>query len=848
MKLREREHDLATIDEMLEDGGLLIVEGPAGIGKTSLAGETSARGKRVGRRTLLARGALLEVAFPFGVARQLLEPLLRSDDLPGGRLAGAAAEAGGALGLDRSPASADPSGFTALQALSGLTVNAAEERPLLLVLDDLQWADAASLRWAGFLARRLDGPDISLLVTIRSGEPGAPERLLDDLRTAPGARRLSPAPLSPAATAALVREHDPAAPDSACAACQQATAGNPLLITEVLGAMDRGEDGVRAAAAGISGGVRRRIERADPAALRVACAAAILGEDATLGHVLAIAELDPLDAGRAAAALSAAAVLKGPEPYTFTHPLVQSAVLEAINDGERAALHRAAAQLLAVAGAPNERVVSHLLATPGTGSERTLALLRQAAETALTRGAPRSAIPLLERALSEPPSPQARAEVLGQLGIAERLAGDRAAIEHLCAAHALATDPRERALLARQVARAQYDFSRYEDAARTLFDALREAPEDLDAQTRDELRIDLLTVALLASNLDRAQLLADLSRGSEPTEPEVLAAIRVTALGIELGEMDAVGAIAEEFEQLLASHPPTPERLDLHTPMWFALQACERFEGLREQLDRAEGETGSGWMRGQFAINLVRAQLEHRLGNLDAAAAAHEANLEFGVDNETGVQFALAGLASVCIDRGETARAVGLLESIQVPPNMHELHLAWVHWAIARVAVATGDDEAAARSFATGCAIARGFPGDVDVLWEEGGGERIACYRRLGRGEEARSDIERTLSTARRAQLVGLEGIALRLRGVADSDEGILEEAVARLERTPLRLEQARALCELGAQRRRAGQRRTARDPLRRALGLAHACGAKPIADRAREELLLPAPVRGATP
>jgi DNA-binding CsgD family transcriptional regulator len=718
-------------------------------------------------------------------------------------------------------------------------VNAAEERPLLLVLDDLQWADAASLRWAGFLARRLDGPDIALLATIRSGESGAPERLLDDLRAAPRARRLTPAAFSPAATATLVREHDPLAADSACAACHEATGGNPLLVAEVLGAMDRGEDGLRAAAAGISGGVRRRIERADPAALRVARAAAVLGEDATLGHVLAIAELDPLEAGRAATALSAAAVFKGPEPYAFTHPLVQSAVLEAIDDGELAELHRAAARLLAAEGALTERVVAHLLATPGTGDEGTLELLLRAAETALTRGAPRSAIPVLERALAEPPAPRARGAVLSRLGSAERLAGDRAAIEHLSAAHALAADPGERALLARQVAGAQYDLSHYEDAARTLSDALREAPENLDAPTRDALRIDLLTVALLVSNLDRTQLLSDLGRGTEPTEPEVLAAIRVAALGIELGEMDAVGTIAGEFEQLLANHPPTPERLDMHTSMWFALQACERFEGLREQLDLVEGQTGAGWMRGQFAINLVRGQLEHRLGNLDAAASAHEANLEFGVDNETGVQFALAGLASACLDRGETERAAQLLESVQVPPNMHELHLAWVHWAIARVAVATGDDEAAAQSFATGCAITRGFPGDVDVLWEEAGGERIACLRRLGRTEEARDDVERALSTARKAQLVGLEGIALRLRGVADGDEACLEEAVACLDRTPLRLEQARALCELGAHRRRSGQRRTAREPLRRALGLAHACGAQPLADRAREELLL---------
>jgi DNA-binding CsgD family transcriptional regulator len=162
-----------------------------------------------------------------------------------------------------------------------------------------------------------------------------------------------------------------------------------------------------------------------------------------------------------------------------------------------------------------------------------------------------------------------------------------------------------------------------------------------------------------------------------------------------------------------------------------------------------------------------------------------------------------------------------------------------VHWALGRVSAAAGDDQAAARWFDTGCAIARAFPGTADVIWEEGGADRLACYLRLGRVEEARSDIARTLATARTAQLVGLEGIALRLHGVMNADRPSLEESVARLEHTPMRLEHAHALCELGAHLRRAGERTAARDPLRRALGLAHARGARPLADRAREELLL---------
>jgi DNA-binding CsgD family transcriptional regulator len=838
MHLREREHELAAIDELLVGGGMLVVEGPAGIGKTSLADEAATRAPAAGRRALLARGSLLEAAFPFGMARQLFEPLLRGH-CAGSLLSGVARGAVSAIGLEGAEATADPSGFEALRGLAALTANAAESGPLLLVLDDVQWSDGPSLRFAGFLARRLDGPDIAVCTTIRSGEPGAPERLLDELRGAPGARRLTPSPLSESATAELVRERDPGAEDLVCTRCHDATRGNPLLVAEVLRAMDGGDDAVRAAAAGIGGGVRRRIDRADPSALRVACAAAVLGEDATLGHVVALSGLDPRDAGRAASALAVASVLNGAVPYTFTHPLVRSAVLETLDDGERMDLHRVAAQALGAEGAAGERVAAHLLATPGTGDLATLARLRDAAAAALTRGGASSAVPLLKRALAEPPPADARCAVLRELGAAERLTGEGASIGHLRAAQTLAIAPEERAALAHELAMAQYDLGYYADTAQTLSAALQEAPEDLDAHSRDDLRVDLLTVALLVSSLDREQLLADFRRGAPPADPMVLVALEIASTGLQLAEARSVPGAARQSEALLAANPPSRERLDIHTPIWFALQACERFDGLRDMLDAVEHGTDPGWTRRQFAINLARGHLEHRLGNLDAAASVHEANLEFGIDNVTGVLYTLAGLASVCIDRGEIDRATGLLESIDVPPSMNELHLAWVHTAIGRVAAAAGDDEAAARSFETACAIHRAVPGAADVIWESGGSDRVACFVRQGRLEEARVDVARTLAVAREAELIGLEGTALRMRGLVDGDRASLEGSVACLARTPMRLEHAHSLCELGAHLRRAGERTAARDPLRSALGLAHACGAQPLAKRAREELQL---------
>ena len=238
--------------------------------------------------------------------------------------------------------------------------------------------------------------------------------------------------------------------------------------------------------------------------------------------------------------------------------------------------------------------------------------------------------------------------------------------------------------------------SNYDDAAHTLSAALREAPENLDADVRDTLRVGLLTVALLVSGLDREQLLADLSRGAAPAQASVGVALRVAALGAELADAPAVPDAAAEIEALLAANPPMPDGFDAHTTLWFALCMCERFDGLRAQLDAVERAPDDGWTRRQFAINLARSRLEQRLGQLDAATATHEANLEFGMDNATGRLLTLSGLASVCVDRGDIDRAVALVTSMAVPPRK-ELHLSQVHWALGRVAAAAGNDQAAVR-------------------------------------------------------------------------------------------------------------------------------------------------------
>lgn len=837
MALLERTRELDALADLVQDGGLLVVEGPAGIGKTTLLRAAGADAAAAGRRVLVARGAQLERTYAYGVARQLFERLV-AGDRTGGLLGGAAAAALPAIGGDAAEPDPDPSGFSVLRGLAALTLNAAEAGPLLLVIDDAQWSDEASLRFAGFLARRLDGPDVALCVAIRTGEPDAPEALLDDLRTPPSSRRIAPAPLSATATAAVLRDLAPEVDDRTCARCHEATGGNPLLVREVARAVGGGHDPVQAAAAGIAASVNRRVSAAAPEAERIARAAAVLGDDATLAALSAVTGCDAATCGRATAALAAAGILEGRERYRYTHPLVRAAVLDAMDDGERVRLHRAAALAIEAAGEPDERVVSHLLATPGVGDPAVVDRLRAAAASSIARGDPSSAIRILRRALAEPPPARDRSAVLRELGTAQRLAGDAEGIERLRTAATFADTAAARAEIARELALAQSDLSRYTDAAHTLAAALRDAPDDLDAHIRDALRVDLLAAAMVVPGLDRGRLIEDLSRGTPPEDPAVLAGIERAQLGQCFSRGDPVETWAERLERLLADNPPAADHADVHTVGWWGLVAAERFAVVRRLLDDAEAD-GPGWTRRRAAVSLVRAQLERRLGELDAAIAVGEAAIEFPTDDRTGEMVHRAQLATAYVERGDLARATTVLEDVRVPPASVEGHLAFVHWGQARLAAAHGDDEAAARAFDAGCAIHHAYEPHAYTRWEDGGADRVACYLRLGRIADARTAVELTLARAEGMQLPGLRGIGLRLRGLLEQDLADLEAAVELLRPSPMRLERARALADLGAELRRRGRRTAAREPLREALDLAHACGARPLAARAREELLL---------
>ena len=195
--LLERHEELARIESALEDarsgrGRFLVIEGPAGIGKTALLASARVSAAEQGMLVLRSRGTELERDFAFGVVRQLFEsPLANASELErADLLQSSAGVAAGILALPGAPAAeglaseSDPS-FAILHGLYWLCSNLAAASPLCIVVDDAHWADASSLRYLAFLLPRLEELDVTLVLATRPCDAGTDPELLASVATDP---------------------------------------------------------------------------------------------------------------------------------------------------------------------------------------------------------------------------------------------------------------------------------------------------------------------------------------------------------------------------------------------------------------------------------------------------------------------------------------------------------------------------------------------------------------------------------------------------------------------------------------------------------------------------------------
>jgi DNA-binding SARP family transcriptional activator len=676
-RLLERDEQLARIAAALaEPGRVLVIEGEAGIGKTSLLHAAADLARDAGARVLTARGGELECGFGHGVARQLLEAPLRTASTAQRErwLASAAGLAAPALGLEPvgDADTVDDPAFAAQHGLYWLAANMTGDGPLVLVVDDLHWVDLASFRWLVYLARRLQGLDLVLLAGWRTGEPDTPQELCDAL----GGERLTLSTLSVAATAVIVtagleRECD----TSSAQACHRATHGNPLLLAQLAQMLDTDTelplDTNRIASLGapaVAPYVRARLGSLPPPAADVAAAAAVFDGQVGTRELAALTGLTLRDVGGACDALVRARLLVGRETLGFVHPLVRAAVYEALDPARRADAHRIAADVLDADG-ETDRAAVHLVAAERRGDATVVERLVAAAERAAMRGAVDEAVVLLTRALQEPPPQGSRFAILMSLSHAEWLARDEAGVEHARAALALAEEPEQYEAAAIRVARLLSPAGRQHDA----IDVLASAADALRATAPERaVRLDVQRVSW-------SLMLPRSPRGTRETALSLVSQIEHKSLsGRILGGTIALGAAwagalpasaaAELALDALADRQMLRDlcvAAPFHWPLT-ALGYCERLDDYAHWAElRRECAMRSGSRIEPPVLAAHRARIAWSRGDL--ATAIQEAR-ESLADIETSgyafhVPFAAAQLVAALVEQGDFGQARDVLTS-----------------------------------------------------------------------------------------------------------------------------------------------------------------------------------------
>ena len=865
-QLLEREDDLARIDGSLARardgrGTLVVVEGPAGVGKTALLSDARAIAESEGMQVLRSRGAELEREFAFGVVRQLLEPALRGMDDAGDLFQGPAGVAAGLLGLPGAPAhdgaafADQDSSFAVLHGLYWLCADLAGRRPLCVVVDDAHWADAPSLRFLSFLVPRLEELPVALLVAARPREAREQAALLESLAADASAQAVTPAPLTPEGVAELLTQELGAAPGPAFAdACHRATGGLPFLVRQVVAGLREGGVAPTEQAAPLVerfGGraVGRwmlvRLERLPPAAGRLARALAVL-ETADLAQVGALAGVGADDAAAAADTLTAVGILAPGRPLAFAHPMMREGLYGELSAAERARAHREAARLLHDAGAAPERVAEHLLAVEPAGDAWVVDRLADAARGAAASGAPESAAVFLRRALAEPP-PGDPYSLLLECGLAEANAGEAAWYEHLRAAIAAAPDGAPRAAVALTTAQALLREQRPEEALRMVDGAAAELGEG-----NERIRALLEAMAVVAGTLDarltateigRLDALRRLADGDPSAPREILA---VAAWAAAYGNEPAEVAAELARRAIRASPRPTPHPGDLPST-WFSLATivlvwAERYAEAAALLETAIVECRAAGAGGNLATALTyHAWLALRRGDLRTAE----------VDARTGVEaadlpmpllyrvIATGILIDTLVERGEAEEAARALAPVDAWAETPAMGPAMLRRARARLRMAQGlTGEALADLLAVGDVAVRSAVESPSILpWRS---EAAEAHLMLGDRESALALAEEDLVRARAFGAPRALGVALRATGLATGGrrgEALLREAVDVLSGADARVEHIRAQTDLGAHLRRANRRGEARERLRAALDAAHHAGAVALAARAETEL-----------
>ena len=840
-ELQGRSSERALLDGLLEDvrrghSAVLVIRGEAGVGKSSLLRYVVEQAS--GCRLAQIAGVESEMELAYAGLHQLCAPMLD-------RLDGLAQPQQVALRVALGLVAGDPPDrFLVALATLGLMSAVAEERPLLCIVDDLQWLDDASARVLGFVARRVLAEPVALVFAVR--EPIGEHHLV-------GLQELPLGGLENADARALLETVIPGRLDERVRDRIVAESrGNPLALLELPRGMSAAELAggfAIAPAAGLSrsieDGFRRRLDAlpADTRRLLQLAAADPVGDPLLLWQAAEQLGIQP----EAATPAVDADMIEIGARVRFRHPLVRSAAYRSAAPADRYALHAALAAATDAEIDPDRRAW-HRAQAAAAPDEGVAEQLERSAARAQARGGIAAAAAFLESAATLTPNPSVRVRRLLAAARAKRDAGAlEAALQLLSAAEAgpmSALQAAEGEHLRGVVA---FDQGRVGDAARLLVGAARRL-EPLDSRLARETHLEALGAAIWAADLNSPGVLlevAEAARAAPPApNPPDAADVVLDALAVRMAEgyAAAAPALAQALETVLALKTPTgdPSRwlwlTGLRATGLIALELwdAESWHELASRQVRVAREAGA-LVQLQFALNfLARSQLA--AGELsDVAVLVEEERVIAQASGNAAVGYAEVMLAAW---RGHESLASELIERAVAAASARGLGRMVDVASYAKAVLYNGIGRyEAARDAARGAFEHCDHVGyGLFVV-----AELAEAASRTGEEALVSSALEwlseRTHVTSS-DWLLGIEARVRALLGEADDAERDYRESIECLGRTRLRLELARGHLLYGEWLRREKRRFDAREQLRIAFELFGTIGADGFAERARHELL----------
>jgi DNA-binding CsgD family transcriptional regulator len=845
-----REEELQALELFLattrRDPRALVIEGEAGVGKTSLweaAIHTAADG---GARCLSARPAEAEASFAYAALGDLLRgeretlatlplrqrhavevALLLSDD-------GGEAPDAQSVGL----------------GVLGVVERLAADGPLVLAVDDVQWLDTPSAAVLSFAARRVSEVPVALLLSWRTAGGEAVPLELDRAAIGDGLERLAVRPLSLGAVQRLVQDRlGFLPPRPALRRLHDLSGGNPFFALELGRALRDGvlslEPGERLPVAldELAGARVRGLS--DDAQRALAAAAALTQPTLALVGAVSGGGRDALDEAERAEVIS---VRDG--RIRFAHPLLASSAYAGIDASARRELHASAADHV---HDPEERARHLALAASGP-DESVAAALEKGAGRAESRGAPQAAAELYERAAALTPAEadEERLRRTRQAAFCIFQSGDgRRAREQLDAVVGELGPGPERAAALISLARVRS----YDDdlrAAEGLFrQALEEAGDDNELRSAAGENVAAILFRLRERLEEAVQYAAAAARAAEAAGHTGWLAEALGGRIIAEGALGRRDSTARTIKAALALQPECKSRRPLSQPLfqvgvvWLWWDQLELARSAFERLSARSREMGDESSLPYVLV--LAAQVEAVRGDLPLAAAYANEGYELAeqVGQETLCAYLLALRAVVHADAGEpdacrvaAGRALQLAERTSGRPADH-----FATAALGRLELSLGRPAEAVAVLGPLVEFLRREqirePGTARVVPDQ-----IEALVGIGRLDEAEELLGWFAANAAELQRPSALAAAGRCRGLLQAERGELDAALAELgaaaaliEDVPIPLERGRTLLALGAAQRRARQKRAAREALEAAQATFEEMGAAVWAERARDEL-----------